>query len=90
LKCSAQDIIQGLLPAYYGDFVLEIGREIWAIEVKASRRLPGSLAAFDSLAKRTKRLRRRIVVFRGPRPQRLGDVEILPLRDFLQLLPGHH
>jgi len=70
------------------DFVLEVGRELWAIEVKASRRAPGSFAAFDSLAKRTKRLRRRIVVFLGPRPQRVDDVEILPFHDFLKLLPG--
>lgn len=69
------------------DFVLEIGREIWAIEVKASRRAPTNVAGFDSLANRTKRLRRKIVVFLGPRPQRLGDVEVLPLQSFLELLP---
>jgi predicted AAA+ superfamily ATPase len=70
------------------DFVLEVGRELWAIEVKASRRAPGSVAAFDSLAKRTTRLSRKIVVFLGPRPQRMGDVEILPLQNFLELLPA--
>lgn len=70
------------------DFVLEIGREVWAIEVKASRRAPTSTAGFESFSKRATRLVRKLVVFLGPRAQRLGDIEVLPLRDFLALLPS--
>jgi predicted AAA+ superfamily ATPase len=71
------------------DFVLEVGREIWAIEVKASRRASGSISAsFESLAKRTRRLHRKIVVFLGPRPQRSRDIDFLPLQVFLGLLPS--
>lgn len=71
------------------DFVLQIGREVWAVEVKASRRVSGSdLSGFSSLAQRTKRLKRRIVVFLGDRKQAFGDVEVLPLVDFLEQLPG--
>ncbi|MBI5480948.1 MAG: ATP-binding protein [Deltaproteobacteria bacterium] len=69
------------------DFVLEVGRELWGIEVKASRNTAGRRAGFDALAQRTTRLARRIVVFLGPRRQRLGDVEALPLEAFLDELP---
>jgi len=70
------------------DFILEIGREIWAIEVKASRNAPTTFSGFESLAQRTKKLKRKLVVFLGPRAQRHGDVEVLPLMDFLALLPN--
>jgi len=70
------------------DFVLEVGRELWGIEVKASRNLEGRrLAGFEALAQRTSRLARRIVVFLGPRRLRVGDVEALPLEAFLGELP---
>ena len=69
------------------DFVARIGTELWGIEVKASRQLSRSwLSGLASLAERT-RLARKIIVFLGARPQRLGDVEVLPLGDFLALLP---
>jgi uncharacterized protein len=69
------------------DFVLEIGREIWAIEVKSATSLKGrSFSGFESLAERTT-ITRKIVVFLGPRAQKLGDIEILPLHQFLNLLP---
>ena len=71
------------------DFVVEVGRELWGIEVKAgdrvTRRMLGGLA---SLASRTPRVKRRIVVFLGQRAQMIDGVEILPLADFLALLPG--
>jgi predicted AAA+ superfamily ATPase len=70
------------------DFILEIGREIWAIEVKASRNAPTTFSGFESLAQRTKKLKRKLVVFLGPLAQRHGDVEVLPLMDFLALLPN--
>jgi predicted AAA+ superfamily ATPase len=71
------------------DFVLQAGREIWAVEVKASRQVSReALSGFDSLALRAKGLKRRIVVFLGERGQRLGDAEVLPVEEFLALLPG--
>ena len=71
------------------DFVLEVGRELWGIEVKASRKVDGSaLRGLQSLAERAgKRLKRRIVVFLGSRRQRLDGAEIVPLEDFLAELP---
>lgn len=71
------------------DFVLEIDRELWAIEVKAGRqvdkRVLGPLASF---ADRAPRLKRKIVVFLGSRTQRIDDVEVLPLERFLEELDG--
>lgn len=71
------------------DFVLEVGREVWGIEVKASRRADRSvLGGFRSLAQRTNRLKRRIVVYLGDRPQRIDRVEVLPFAEFATLLPA--
>ncbi len=70
------------------DFVLEIGRELWAVEVKAARQVSrASLSGLFSFAQRTKRVKRLIVVFLGPRRQRLDDVEVIPLLEFLHELP---
>lgn len=66
------------------DFVLQIGREIWGIEVKASREVARTaLGGLASLAERARRVTRRVVVFLGPRPQRIDGVEVLPLAAFL-------
>lgn len=71
------------------DFVLEVGRDVWGIEVKASRRASRRmLRGLSSLAARSDRVDRRIVVFLGDRPQRLDGVEVLPLADFLKELPA--
>lgn len=69
------------------DYVLEVGRETWAIEVKASSdirnpRLPG----FEALAGRTRTLKRRIIVCGVPRAQKAEGVEILPVGEFLDSL----
>lgn len=71
------------------DFVLEVGREVWGIEVKASRRVSRRmLSGLSSLAGRCDRLARRIVVFLGERPQRLDGADVLPLENFLGQLPN--
>ena len=71
------------------DFVLEVGRELWGIEVKAGRDVTRRmLRGLASLAARSSRVKRRIVVFLGDRPQAIDGVEVLPLADFLALLPG--
>lgn len=70
------------------DLVLQVGREIWAIEVKASRQVArGSLSGMSAFADRVPRVRRRIVVFLGPRRQQIDDVEVIPLGEFLSDLP---
>ena len=70
------------------DFVLEVGRELWGIEVKAGSRVTRSmLRGLASFASHSKRVKRRIVVFAGDRRQLIDGVEILPLADFLAELP---
>ena len=71
------------------DFVVEVGREMWGIEVKATGRVSrGMLSGLSSLSRRSHRVARRIVVFLGPRRQLLDGVEVLPLQEFLSELPG--
>ena len=71
------------------DFVLEVGRDLWGIEVKAARRAsPDMLTGLASLAGRTKRLKRKILVCTTDHRARLGDVEVLPVREFLAELPA--
>jgi predicted AAA+ superfamily ATPase len=70
------------------DFVVTAGREVWAIEVKASRRVDvrdtKGLAAFID---RAGRVTRQIVVFLGARRQRIDGVDVVPLEEFLAELP---
>jgi predicted AAA+ superfamily ATPase len=71
------------------DFILSVGREHWAIEVKASRHVdPRDLKGLAAFAEHTRRAPRRIVVYLGARRQQIDDVEVLPLEDFLAELPG--
>lgn len=70
------------------DFVLEVGREVWGIEVKASRDVrPEAVKGLEAFAQRVPRTKRLIVVFLGPRRQRIRGVEVLPLPAFLSELP---
>jgi predicted AAA+ superfamily ATPase len=70
------------------DFVLEVGRDLWGIEVKAARTASSDmLTGLTSLAERAKHLTRRILVCLTDRRARLGDVEVLPIREFLAELP---
>ena len=71
------------------DFVLAFGRETWGIEVKSGRRVHTSmLRGLKGLAYRNPHVTRKILVFLGPRPQVVDGVEVLPLEQFLELLPG--
>lgn len=71
------------------DFVLSVGRELWAIEVKASRHIDArDLKGLEAFAERARKVTRRIVVFLGARRQRIDGVEALPIEDFLAALPG--
>ncbi|MFO0985343.1 MAG: hypothetical protein U1E76_27030 [Planctomycetota bacterium] len=67
----------------------QIGRDLWGIEVKASRMVsPAALSGLRSFAERERRCVRRIVVFLGSRKQTLDTVEVLPLEEFLAELPS--
>lgn len=46
------------------------------------------MSGLSSLAARTDRVKRWIVVFLGDHPQRLDGVDVLPLADFLRQLPA--
>jgi predicted AAA+ superfamily ATPase len=70
------------------DFVLEVDRELWGIEVKSTRApRPDMLSGLDSLAERTPRLKRRILVSLAEHRSKLGSTESWPLREFLASLP---
>jgi len=70
------------------DFVVEVGRDLWGIEVKSARTGSSDMVTgLASLADRTKRLKRKILVCTTDRRARLGDVEVIPIREFLKELP---
>jgi predicted AAA+ superfamily ATPase len=70
------------------DLILRIGRELWAVEVKASRQIDRrDLSGLTSFAERARRVARKLVVYLGARRQRLDDVEIVPVEEFLAELP---
>ncbi len=70
------------------DFILSVGREHWAIEVKAARDVDmRDLKGFQVFAEHAGRVTRRLVVFLGARRQQMDGVEVLPLEDFLAQLP---
>lgn len=71
------------------DYVLEVGRELWGIEVKASRTVDvRDTRGLEALGDRARRLSRRLVVYLGSRSQRIGKAEAVPLESFLSSLPG--
>jgi len=70
------------------DFLLQIGQECWALEVKSARHLSRTDGSgLNSLAQCTPSLKRKIIIFLGDRRQQWHDVEVLPLWDFLEELP---
>jgi predicted AAA+ superfamily ATPase len=69
------------------DFVLQRGREVWAIEVKASRYVHGGDAkGLNAFADRAGRPARSIIVHLGPRRERVNESEAVPVREFLSEL----
>ena len=69
------------------DFVLQRGREVWAIEVKASRSIHGGdTKGLSAFAERAGRPARSIVVHLGPRRERVNESEAVPVREFLSEL----
>ena len=71
------------------DFILQRGRAVWAIEVKASRSVDaGDTKGLGVFADRAGRPARSIIVFLGPRRERVNDSEAIPVREFLEELPA--
>ena len=71
------------------DFVVSVGQEHWAIEVKASRHVDArDLKGLVAFTEHARKVTRQIVVFLGPRRQRIDGVEVLPLQEFLAELPA--
>lgn len=71
------------------DFVLRVGRRLWAIEVKSGRDVHArALRSVRAFGDRAPGVERKIVVFLGPRRQLIDGVEVLPLMEFLAELPG--
>lgn len=70
------------------DFVLEVGRDLWGIEVKSTRVASADmLTGLTSLGDRSKRVKRKILVCMADQRARIGDVEVIPIREFLAELP---
>jgi len=66
------------------DFVLQRGREVWAIEAKASRSVHGGdTKGLSAFAERAGRPARSIIVHLGPRRERVNESEAVPVREFL-------
>ena len=64
-------------------------RTVLLDEVKHARDVDRrSLRGFETLAEHAPALKRRIVVYLGPRRMRLADAEVIPLREFLDELPA--
>jgi len=71
------------------DFVLSVGREQWAIEIKASPHVDArDLKGLGVFAEHAPKVTRQIVVYLGTRRQRFDAVEVIPLEPFLSELPG--
>jgi len=69
--------------------VVEAGRELWAVEVKAARSVHlHDTRGLEAFSEHAGRVVRQAVVFLGPRRQRLGKVEAIPLHEFLAELPA--
>lgn len=70
------------------DFMITAGSETWAVEVKSSRNPTRSMAAsLRRIGDYIPGVTRRILVHTGPRALALGEVEALPLAQFLAELP---
>ena len=72
------------------DFVLSVGREHWAIEVRASRHVdardPKGLEGLQRARRQDQSTDRR---FFGAGRQRIDGAEVLPIEDFLAELPDY-
>ncbi len=69
------------------DFIVEIDREIWAVECKASRQVArGDLRGFTSFAEVHAKKHRAVVAYTGEVKKRMGEVDILPWQDLLRTM----
>jgi uncharacterized protein len=71
------------------DYIVEAGRELWAVEVKASRTVDArDLRGLRAFRERAGRTVRSLVVYLGNRAQRLEGALAMPLQEFLAELPS--
>jgi predicted AAA+ superfamily ATPase len=68
------------------DFLLTRGKNLIAIECKSSQRVAKTDLMGLNAVKEMNSVERRILVFLGERKRTVDGIEILPLRDFLDLL----
>jgi uncharacterized protein DUF4143 len=66
------------------DLIVELGRELWAIEAKASRHVgPGDATGLHSFAAFLGRPHRRIIAYLGAHRRTIGDVEVWPFTSLM-------
>lgn len=71
------------------DYVLQVGREIWAIEVKAAHRVDRlDLRELAASAQRADKPVRCILVYLGARKKQFEKTKVSPLSKFLAQLPS--
>jgi uncharacterized protein len=69
------------------DLIVEIGRAIWAIEIKAARQIGSKdRRGLRSFAELVRRPHRRLIAYRGEQRRRLDDIEVWPYREVLAAL----
>ena len=71
------------------DYIVEVGRELWAIEVKASRSVDArDMRGLVAFQERAGKVSRSLIVYLGARRQRFHGAEAVPLTEFLAELPS--
>jgi predicted AAA+ superfamily ATPase len=70
------------------DYLLEVGRELWGIEVKASDSVNRQdFRGLTGLGAHSNRIKRRLVIYLGRSAEIFEGIEVLPVGDFLATLP---
>jgi predicted AAA+ superfamily ATPase len=69
------------------DFIVEIGRDVWALELKASRNVSsGDLRGLRSFAAMHGKMCQPLVLFLGDHARRIEDVDVLPWQEGLRAM----
>jgi hypothetical protein len=76
--------VRGSLLAHPKIYLFDLGVRNALLRRALDRR---RLRGFEALAEHSPTLKRRIVVYLGPRRMKLGGAEVIPLREFLDELP---
>ena len=69
------------------DFVVEIGREVWALELKASRNVPqAALRGLRAFADFYGKRHRPLVLYMGGEPRRIAGIDVMPWQPALKAM----